>query len=56
MIISEAIQLLKSYNEWRRGAETTMLSPTIIGLAIDKVIEHYNSLIKENETTTTTEI
>jgi hypothetical protein len=39
MELTQAIQILKLHNEWRRGAEIDMLSPKMIGEAIDKVIE-----------------
>jgi hypothetical protein len=39
MNLTQAIQILKLHNEWRRGAEIDMLSPKMIGEAIDKVIE-----------------
>jgi len=39
MNLTQAIQILKLHNEWRRGAEIDMLSPKMIGEAIDKIIE-----------------
>ena len=39
MNLTQAIQILKLHNEWRRGAEIDMLNPKMIGQAIDKVIE-----------------
>jgi len=36
---SQALNILKEYNDWRRGKETEMLNPKTIGKAIDKAIE-----------------
>jgi hypothetical protein len=33
------LKILQQHNRWRRGEEIPMLSPEIIGLAIDKAIE-----------------
>ena len=38
MDIKEAIEILDSYNEWRRGANTKMETPIRIGIAIDITI------------------
>ena len=40
MTLAEAIQILKTHNEWRRGAEIDMLEPRLIGIAIDVILEH----------------
>lgn len=32
------LEVLRQFNAWRRGAETEMLDPAIIGQAIDAVI------------------
>jgi hypothetical protein len=37
--MKNAIKTLKSHNEWRRGADTLMGSPTAIGIAIDDCIK-----------------
>ena len=37
MSTPEAIEILRAYNLWRRGDETAMLSPELIGRAIDAV-------------------
>lgn len=39
MTKEEALKILIEYNKWRRGAETPMLDPKIIGQAIDVAIE-----------------
>lgn len=41
MQIEEAIIILKRHNRWRRGAEIEMTDPTILGIAIDTIIRHY---------------
>lgn len=43
MNIKEAIEILKRHNKWRRGAEIPMENPTIIGIAIDTVINYYEN-------------
>ncbi|MGB2272517.1 MAG: hypothetical protein ACPH15_05805 [Pseudomonadales bacterium] len=45
MTLSEAMQTLKTHNEWRRGAEIDILEPRLIGIAIDVILEH----LKERE-------
>lgn len=39
MTTTEAIQTLTEYNAWRRGAETEMIDPITIRIAIDHAIE-----------------
>ena len=39
MTEKEAIMILIEYNDWRRGDEIPQPNPTIIGNAIDKVIQ-----------------
>lgn len=34
----EIIEVLKKHNDWRRGADVPMLSPTLIGDAIDAAV------------------
>ena len=43
MTTNKAIELLKKYNEWRRGAEVEMPHPSEIGLAIEIVIKEITS-------------
>jgi hypothetical protein len=35
---SECLHILKTHNEWRRGAEIEMLNPKVIGEALDMAI------------------
>lgn len=42
-------QTLKTYNEWRRGADIPQPNPTDIGVAIDGVLSELEHLQKENE-------
>ena len=44
--LPEALEILKSHNEWRRG-EGEMANPTTLGLAIDLIIEHHESKTSE---------
>lgn len=46
MIIEEAIEILKTHNEWRRGAEIKVSEPWVIGKAIDTVVEWVESELK----------
>lgn len=41
MEAQEALRLLEYHNKWRRGADIPMLNPTILGLAIEKVVDTY---------------
>jgi hypothetical protein len=43
MTTNQAVELLKKYNDWRRGAETEMPHPSEIGLAIEIVIKEIKS-------------
>ena len=43
MTITEAIEILKSHNEWRRGGDGEMTNPTELGVAIDLIIGHYEN-------------
>ena len=44
MTIDEAITILKGHNAWRRGDDSDMLNPKLVGQAIDVVVAHYESL------------
>lgn len=46
MKIDKAIEILKEYNTWRRGSDTEMLSPKVIGVAIDVIIKNYETKTK----------
>jgi hypothetical protein len=39
MTKEETIDILRQYNEWRRGAEIDQPHPTTIGIAIDNAIK-----------------
>jgi len=41
MHIEKAIKILHQHNLWRRGAEIEPFSPSVIGEAIDTVVDHY---------------
>ena len=41
MEVQEALRILEYHNKWRRGADIEMLNPTILGIAIDTVVEKY---------------
>lgn len=47
MKIEEAIEILKKHNMWRRGADTPMIDPKVIGEAIDCVVD-FCEKFKEN--------
>jgi hypothetical protein len=44
MNLTEAIKILKTHNEWRRGAEIEMTDPATLGKAIDIVLEAVSTL------------
>ena len=48
MTLPEAVKILRAFNLWRRGDESAMLSPELIGRAIDTVCDWVQS---EAETT-----
>ncbi len=39
MTKKKCLYILKRFNEWRRGADTKQLSPTLIGQALDYAIK-----------------
>ena len=43
MTIHQAIEFLEEYNAWRRCAEIPQLPPSLIGVAIETVINYYKS-------------
>lgn len=49
MTLPEAVKILKEHNSWRRGAnlELKMVNPTDLGIAIDLIVEHYESKTSE---------
>ena len=45
MKIKEAIGILKQHNKWRRGdKDIEMVSPYLLGLAIDWVVAYFEEL------------
>ena len=44
MTVEEAVYILKKHNEWRREtkypSKAEMISPKIVGIAIDTIVEH----------------
>ena len=44
MTLPEAIEILRAFNSWRRGDESAMLSPELIGRAIDKACDELSAL------------
>jgi hypothetical protein len=58
MKIEKAIEILKSHNKWRRGAEIGLIEPALIGQAIDTLIKYsehaigwrkeYDEIIRES--------
>ncbi len=45
MDINQAIQILKTHNKWRRGAEIEPTNPTLLGEAIDLVVKYMEDQI-----------
>ena len=41
MDVQKALELLDYHNRWRRGADVDMLNPTILGEAIDTVVNEF---------------
>ncbi len=56
MTLPEAIQILKTHNEWRRGGslEFVMVDPIRLGQAIDLIINDYEKR-EENDNTNSAE-
>ena len=50
MTREETLKILIEYQEWRRGAETEMLPPKLIGEAIDVAIDCLTKSVENNET------
>ena len=44
MTIKQAISILKKHQKWRMGADIPQIEPSIISEAINKIIEHYESI------------
>ena len=52
--LPEAVEILKTHNEWRRGAEIDMLEPRLIGIAIDVILEQLKERERNNDNTNKT--
>jgi hypothetical protein len=48
MDLTQAKNILKNHNYWRRGAEIPMLEPKLIGEALDVAIELLETMTQEN--------
>ena len=54
MTLKQAISILKQHNDWRKGAETPMIEPKELSMAIDlilKEVKKNESAQRDNETT-----
>jgi hypothetical protein len=49
MELIRAIEILTEYNKWRLGEDTQMLEPSLITVAINKVIANYNQTKKPSK-------
>lgn len=47
MKIKTAIEILKKYNQWRRGADIEQEKPWIIGKAIDVVVKYVENVVEK---------
>ena len=55
MTNKEALEIMKTYNTWRRGAEIDMPNVYLLGIAIDLAIEALAKQVsKEDKTNTKT--
>lgn len=44
MTLQEAVAILENHNKWRRGDDTIkMAEPKELGIAIDLIVEHFNT-------------
>lgn len=44
MTLQEAVKLLDKHNKWRRGDDTLeMVEPKDLGMAIELIVEHFNT-------------
>lgn len=49
MTTREAIEILKSHKEWRRGAEIPMADPKTLGIAIDTIVANSEEIMRERD-------
>jgi hypothetical protein len=47
MKINEAVTILEQHNKWRRGDDSEMEKPKVLGKAIEVVIKFCKSKIKQ---------
>lgn len=41
MSVKKAISILEKHNKWRRGGKGEMIDPTILGIAIDTIVNNF---------------
>ena len=49
MKIKDAIEILERHNKWRRGSNTTQIDPTVLGIAIDIILNYIKQKNYENK-------
>lgn len=49
MQISDALEVVKLHNQWRRGAEISMQDPKVLGEALDAIVEFCEKCIKTKQ-------
>jgi hypothetical protein len=49
MIVDEAIKILETHNQWRKGADIPMESPVRLGMAIDIITCELKTFIEEDK-------
>jgi hypothetical protein len=49
MELKRAIEILTEYNKWRLGADAPMLEPSLITVALNKIIDNYNQTKKPSK-------
>lgn len=49
MQISDALEVVRLHNQWRRGAEISMQDPKVLGEALDMVVEFCEKCIKTKQ-------
>ena len=49
MDLEKAVKILEEHQIWRRGAETKMQHPKLLGIAIDLILSEVKSKILKTE-------
>ena len=49
MELKRAIEILTEYNKWRIGEDVPMIEPSLITVAINKIIANYNQNVKQGK-------